>query len=293
MTIISLYSWIETQFQSLYEIFIPFLQKLEVRDYLTGFSILLTISLAFWNACNTQEKFETQNYPVLKAELEFPPYPDNQKLFPIYPNYKITNIGDKKAVDIRIEVKIQLLKNRYKFWKKFWLERTVAKFDNLEPKAELKLNVFEYSEEFRILKGKLSRKILAPEYTEQKYIENFPIKSIINVYYCPVLYHARELKLSKTYNLIVQRNDEINFTQLDLFFLIPSLVKLNNKKVFLSIIYQLLMYQSLLPKLELEDKINYNTHYWKLQETKHSWEFPFSPKKPDKIPKFPNKPKGI
>lgn len=293
MTIISLYYWIETQFQSLYGTFTPFSQKIEVRDCLTGVNILLTIGLAFWNYFNTQKKFETQNYPVLKAELEFPPYPDNQKLFPIYPNYKVTNIGDKKAVDIRIEVKIQLLKNSYKFWKKFWLERTVAKFDNLEPKAELKLNVFEYSEEFRILKSKLSRKILAPEYTEQKYTENFPIKAIINVYYSPVLYHARELKLSKTYNLILQRNDEINFTQLDLFFLIPSLVKLNNKKVFLSIIYQFLVYQSLLPKLELEDMINYNTHYWKLQETKHSWEFPFSPKKSDKIPKFPNKPKGI
>ncbi|AFZ25847.1 hypothetical protein Cylst_3724 [Cylindrospermum stagnale PCC 7417] len=250
-----------------------FVHKFEApRDYLTAFNILFTISLAFWNARNTHKKFETQNYPVLKAELELPPDTDQCKLFPIYPNYKVTNISDKTSVDIKIEVKIYSLKRKYKIWQPCLLDRTVTKFDNLQPKAEIKFP--EYFQEFRIVNGRLSDKREIKKYTEQKYIENIPIKALINVYYSPVLYHAKSLRVSSTYNLILQRTHGVDFTKFDLLLLTPSLLKLNNK-TFMSLVNQFLIYKNLLPRLELSEMIKYRTHYWKLQKIENSWQFPF------------------
>ncbi|MDZ8056520.1 MAG: hypothetical protein RMX68_032080 [Aulosira sp. ZfuVER01] len=273
MIIFSLYFWIQTQFEIFYQTVSVFFHKFESpRDYLTAFNILLTISLAIWNFHKTQEKFETVNYPVLKAELELPILTKDQyKLFPIYPNYKITNISDKKAVDIKIEVKIYSLKRKYKIWQSCWLERTITKFDTLEPNAEFKFT--EYFLEYQIFMGRLLDKRVAKEYIEQKYKENVLIKAFIKVTYSPVLYHAKRLKVRNNYHLILQRAYGIDFTKLDLLFLLPSLLKLNEETV-LSLLNQFFIYEKLLSKLELPEMIKYRTHYWQLQEIKKSGKFP-------------------
>ncbi|MEH2073312.1 MAG: hypothetical protein V7K57_02780 [Nostoc sp.] len=232
----------------------------------------LTLGFTLWNYWNTEKKFAALNYPVLKAELELPTFRDQFKLFPIYPNYIVTNISDKKAVDIKIVVKIYSSKKKYKIWQSCWLERSLTKFDNLEPRAELKF--IEYLQEFIIFNGRFFQERETKEYAEQNYIENIPIKAIINVSYSPVLYHAKRLKASKTYNLILKRAYQADFTQEDFLYLMPNLLKLDIK-LFLCVVNQLFVYQNLLPKLELKEMVMYRTHYWKLQEIKKSWQFPF------------------
>ncbi|WP_375509295.1 hypothetical protein [uncultured Nostoc sp.] len=227
-------------------IYIIYLFKnLELRDYISALALLFTL----WNYWNTEKKFASLNYPVLKTELELPTFRDQNKLFPIYPNYKVINISDKKAVDIKIEVKIYSLKRKYKIWQSCWLNRSSTKFDNLEPKAELKFT--EYSQEFIIFKGRLFAQRETQKYAEQNYRENIPIKAIINVYYSPVLYQAKKLRTSKIYNLILKRDYKANFTQEDFIDLIPNLLKLDIKLI-LSVVNQLFIYQYLLPKLELK-----------------------------------------
>ncbi|AVH73765.1 hypothetical protein [Nostoc sp. 'Lobaria pulmonaria (5183) cyanobiont'] len=268
MSSVSLYFWIETYLHIFSKNIIYLFHNLEFRDYISG----LTLAFTLWNYWNTEKKFAALNSPVLKAELELPTFRDHYKLFPIYPNYKVINISDKKAVDIKIEVKIYSLKRKYKIWQSCWLDRSVTKFDNLEPKVELKFT--EYFQEFLIFKGRLFEQRETKEYAEQNYIENIPIKAIINVYYSPVLYQVKRLRVSKTYNLVLKRAYEADFTQEDFLYLMPNLLKLDIK-LFLCVVNQLFVYQNLLPKLELQEMVMYRTHYWKLQEIEKSWQFPF------------------
>ncbi|BAZ52745.1 hypothetical protein NIES4103_54100 [Nostoc sp. NIES-4103] len=262
--------------QFIYENIINIIDKFEApRDYLTAFNICLSIDLAIWNYRNTQEKFAASNYPVLKVELELPPYKDKQKLFPIYPNYKISNISDKKVIDIKIEVKIYCLKNKWKIWKNQWIYLNLQDFDKideLEPNA--KLRFLGYDQEFHVFRGRLGNGRISKEYAEQSYIENIPIQAVINVYYSPVLYQAKKLRASKTYNLILKRASQVDFTQEYFLDLMPNLLKLNIK-LFLCIVNQLFVYQNLLSKLELREMVMSRTHYWKLQEIEKSWQFPF------------------
>ncbi len=118
MSSVSLYSCLETYLQIFYQNIIYLFHNLEFRDYING----LTLAFTLWNYWNIEKKFAALNYPVLKAELELPTFRDQLKLFPIYPNYKVTNISDKKAVDIKIEVKIYSLKRKYKIWQSCWLD---------------------------------------------------------------------------------------------------------------------------------------------------------------------------
>lgn len=263
---VSLSSWLESYLQIFYKNIIYFFQNLEFRDYISAIALIFSL----WNYWNTEKKFAALNYPVLKAELELPTGYQG-KLFPIYPYYKITNISDKKAVDIKIEVKIYSLKRKYKIWQPCWLDRTVTKFDNLEPNAELKFT--EYFQEYLIFMGRLSEKRVAKEYIEQKYTENIPIKTFIKVTYSPVLYNSKRLNVSNTYHLLLKRAYGVDFTKLDLLFLMRSLLKLNDETV-LSLLNQVVIYENLLSKLELPEMIKYRTHYWQLQEIKKYVKFP-------------------
>lgn len=151
MSSVSLYSWLKTYLNIFSKNTIDLFYNLEFRDYISA----LTLAFTLWNYWNTEKKFAALNYPILKAELELPTFRKQDKLFPIYPNYKVTNISEKKAVDIKIEVKIYSLKRKYKIWQSCWLDRSTTKFDNLEPKAELKFKNREYFDEFLIFKGRL------------------------------------------------------------------------------------------------------------------------------------------
>lgn len=260
-----MYYWLETYFHIFSEKIIYFFHNLEFRDYVSALALILSL----WNYWNTERKFATTNYPVLKAELELPTGYQG-KLFPIYPYYKVTNTSDKKVVDINIEVKIYSLKRKYKIWQPCWLDRTITKFDILEPNAELKFT--GYFLEYKIFMDRLSDKIVAKEYIEQKYKENIPIKAFIKVTYSPVLYHAKRLKVRENYHLILQRAYGVDFTKSDLLSLIPRLLKLNDETV-LSLLNQVLIYGNLLSKLELPEMIKYRTHYWQLQEIEKSSKF--------------------
>jgi hypothetical protein len=264
MLINHFYSLLVSYGHSFYNFILNFFYHLEFRDYITA----LSLGLGLWNFWDSRQKFAALNYPILKVELELAPYGS----FPIYPNYKVTNISDKKSVDIHIIVKIACLGHKWQFWKNQWIERTSAKFDNLESGQILQFQYYQKEHiDFRLKNadGKTPN-----GYLKQKFRENQPINAFVTVSYKPLAFKAKTLKSSKYYKLILRRSLKENFIKEDFIMVMPILFKLE-EELCLSLLNQLFVYRSLLPKLELSEMIRYRTHYWELQEVEQGWQQPF------------------
>ncbi|NER23332.1 MAG: hypothetical protein F6J86_12835 [Symploca sp. SIO1B1] len=250
--------------QFIYQIIINLLHYLQFRDYI----IALTLGLGLWNFYDSRQKFASLNYPTLNPELRKAPYGS----FPIYPNYKITNNSDKKALDIDVTVKIAYLGKKWKFWKNQWIIRHCDKLDKLEPNEVSEF--LYYQKEYIFFHSRRGDGKTTDEYHSQKYLENVPIDALITVSYKPTLFKAKKLSISKVYKLILRCSHTKKITKYDFLRLMPLLLKID-KQLCLSCIYQIFVYRNLLPKLELSEMCQYQTHYWELQEVEQGWQLPF------------------